>query len=473
MKINIKQFLLISLLLFLGTTSFQGVVFAQEEAPIDDEDFATYIVQPGDTLASIAYQFGTSLGELIEFNKIENPNILPIGTELTLPGIIDVEGILTTIIASLGDTLNSLSVQYDIPVSTLVKINKIVNPIELYKGASLIIPIKEELEPIKPLINLSTNRTMLEESVLAQQSQWEIARANQRETLWDFLPGELIYSYSQETGEVQENSAIAALISNIEITPDKLTQGTIATIRVETNEPIQLLGNLGDRKLNFFEESPNIYVAYTGIHALTEPGTLPFSISSLKEDKTLFAFEQMLIAYDVYYGSESLIVDSQTIDLDINEEENELVFSLVELATEEKYWSAPFSCVVDQPVCIRSWYGTDRDYNDGMFYNFHSGIDYGVCASLNIIAPANGIVVFTGPLVVRGNATFIDHGWGVYSAFYHQSEILIEEGQFVSQGQIIGVIGTTGRSTGAHLHYDLFVNGVHVNPLNLLDPNCQ
>ena len=69
MKINIKRFLLISLLLLLGTTSFQGVVFAQEEAPIDGDDFATYIVQPGDTLASIAYQFGISLDELIKVNE--------------------------------------------------------------------------------------------------------------------------------------------------------------------------------------------------------------------------------------------------------------------------------------------------------------------------------------------------------------------------------------------------------------------
>ena len=473
MKINIKRFLLISLLLLLGTTSFQEVVFAQEEAPIDGDDFATYIVQPGDTLASIAYQFGISLDELIKVNDIENPNAISIGTELTLPGIIDVEGVLTTITTILGSTLNSLSVQYDIPISTLVKINKIVSPIELYKGASLIIPIKEDLVPIKPLANLSTNRTMLEEAVLAQQGQWDIARANQRETLWDFLPGELIYGYAQETGEVQENTAISPSIVDLEISPEKLTQGTIATIRVETNEPLQLLGNLGDKKLNFFEESPNVYVAYTGIHALTEPGTLPFSISSLKEDENPFGFEQMLIAYDTYYGSESIIVNPQTIDLKINDKENAFIFSLVEPATEEKYWEAPFSCVVDQPVCIRSWYGTNRDYNDGLFYNFHSGIDYGVCASLNIIAPADGVVAFTGPLTVRGNVTFIDHGWGVYSAFYHQSEILVEEGQKVSRGQIIGLIGTTGRSTGAHLHYGLFVNGVQVNPLNLLDPSCQ
>ena len=80
-----------------------------------------------------------------------------------------------------------------------------------------------------------------------------------------------------------------------------------------------------------------------------------------------------------------------------------------------------------------------------------------------------GKVVFTGLLTVRGNATIIDHGWGVYSGFYHQSKILVKVGDTVTPGQIIGEIGGTGRVTGPHLHWDLFINGIQVNPLDWLD----
>jgi murein DD-endopeptidase MepM/ murein hydrolase activator NlpD len=78
------------------------------------------------------------------------------------------------------------------------------------------------------------------------------------------------------------------------------------------------------------------------------------------------------------------------------------------------------------------------------------------------------VVVFTGLKTVRGNATIIDHGWGVYSGFWHQSEILVQVGQKVETGDIIGKVGGTGRVTGPHLHWEIWVNGIQVNPLEWL-----
>jgi murein DD-endopeptidase MepM/ murein hydrolase activator NlpD len=77
--------------------------------------------------------------------------------------------------------------------------------------------------------------------------------------------------------------------------------------------------------------------------------------------------------------------------------------------------------------------------------------------------------VFAAPLTVRGNATIIDHGLGVYSGFWHQSEQLVNVGDTVTQGQVIGLVGGTGRVTGAHLHWEVWVNGVQVNPLDWLN----
>ena len=74
------------------------------------------------------------------------------------------------------------------------------------------------------------------------------------------------------------------------------------------------------------------------------------------------------------------------------------------------------------------------------------------------------MVVFTGLKTVRGNATIIDHGQGIYSGLYHQAEIYVSVGEQVTAGQLIGKIGDTGRVTGSHLHWDLWVNGIQVNP---------
>jgi murein DD-endopeptidase MepM/ murein hydrolase activator NlpD len=79
------------------------------------------------------------------------------------------------------------------------------------------------------------------------------------------------------------------------------------------------------------------------------------------------------------------------------------------------------------------------------------------------------MVIATGQWNVRGNTTIIDHGQGVYSGIYHQSEILVNPGDQVTPGTLIGQIGNTGRSTGPHLHWDLWVGGIQVDPMAWLN----
>jgi len=98
---------------------------------------------------------------------------------------------------------------------------------------------------------------------------------------------------------------------------------------------------------------------------------------------------------------------------------------------------------------------------------WHSGVDYGICSEANpydIYAPAAGKVVFAGLLTVRGNATILDPGWGIYSGMWHQEESLVVAGQTVQAGELIGKIGDTGRVTGPHLHWGVMLNRAMVDP---------
>jgi murein DD-endopeptidase MepM/ murein hydrolase activator NlpD len=88
---------------------------------------------------------------------------------------------------------------------------------------------------------------------------------------------------------------------------------------------------------------------------------------------------------------------------------------------------------------------------------------------LNIYASAPGTVIFAGPLEIKGGFTVIDHGWGIYSGYAHQSEFFVKPGDWVEAGQLIGIIGNTGRSIGPHLHWEIWVNGVPVDPLDWVD----
>jgi len=96
---------------------------------------------------------------------------------------------------------------------------------------------------------------------------------------------------------------------------------------------------------------------------------------------------------------------------------------------------------------------------------YHTGQDIAVPQGTPVRAPAAGVVLLAEPLHVRGNAVVIDHGAGVTSNYWHLSRIAVRKGQQVKRGDVIGWVGTTGLSTGAHLHWEIRVYGVPVNPV--------
>jgi murein DD-endopeptidase MepM/ murein hydrolase activator NlpD len=98
----------------------------------------------------------------------------------------------------------------------------------------------------------------------------------------------------------------------------------------------------------------------------------------------------------------------------------------------------------------------------------HPGLDIGVPAGTPIHAAASGTVIFTGWAGGYGNLTLIDHGRGLATGYGHQSSIAVGSGAFVSQGQVIGYVGCTGYCFGAHLHFEVRVNGTPVDPLGYL-----
>ena len=84
------------------------------------------------------------------------------------------------------------------------------------------------------------------------------------------------------------------------------------------------------------------------------------------------------------------------------------------------------------------------------------------------IAPADGVVIFSGREGGFGNVVVIDHGYGIITKYAHNSVIDVKVGQKVKRGDIIAKVGNTGRSTGPHLHYEVAVNGVPVNPMRYI-----
>ncbi len=129
-------------------------------------------------------------------------------------------------------------------------------------------------------------------------------------------------------------------------------------------------------------------------------------------------------------------------------------------------WSEPF--IAPARGRVTSPFGTPRQYTPGTPISYHTGIDYGSPRGTPIYAVNAGTVAFVGKYVVRGNITVLNHGLGVYTAYLHQSKVLVKVGQRVARGQKIGEVGTTGLSTAPHLHLEFRVRGVATNPLEWL-----
>jgi len=455
-------------LLFLAILATPTPARAQTDTPPGP----VYIVQADDTLWGIAARFNVTVDELLAANNIANPNLLSIGDQLIIPGMEDLAGALVRETVPFGETLRSISRKYRVEETTLRRLNRIISPTELFAGADIIL-LQQEDEPAWPArANITEGGTLLELAVLNGSDPWTLKTINSLDGTYAALPGDILYLPSGSASAVPIGMPSAFLATEVSNLP--IVQGTTAQVRVSVAQTgTELGGLLVDQPLFFFEDEDGSWVALQGVHALTEPGLYPLRLQAILPDGASQSFEQMVLVTSGYYTEDALLeVDENTIDPAVMQPEIEFLLSLVAPASPQKYWDGIFIGPSVYSDCFNSYFGNRRTYvsenRQTSYSSFHTGIDFCGGSGLPIFAPADGVVVFAGALEVRGNATVIDHGWGVYSGFWHQTEIRVQEGERVEAGQEIGVVGSTGRVTGAHLHWELWVNGVQVNPLKWL-----
>lgn len=125
----------------------------------------------------------------------------------------------------------------------------------------------------------------------------------------------------------------------------------------------------------------------------------------------------------------------------------------------------PSNLLFDKPVNgpLSSPFGLRRFFN-GEERNPHSGLDFAVPAGTPIKAPAAGKVILVGDYFFNGRTVFVDHGQGLISMFCHLSQIGVKVGDELARGAVLGKVGSTGRATGPHLHWNLSLNDTRIDP---------
>jgi murein DD-endopeptidase MepM/ murein hydrolase activator NlpD len=120
---------------------------------------------------------------------------------------------------------------------------------------------------------------------------------------------------------------------------------------------------------------------------------------------------------------------------------------------------------------ITDGFGTRRNPFDGAGYEPHAGLDIATNYGSAIEATADGRVIFAGAFGGYGNIVVIDHGYGITTRYGHMSQINVRMGQYITRGKVVGAVGSTGRSTGPHCHYEVRLHDRAVNPLSYISIN--
>jgi murein DD-endopeptidase MepM/ murein hydrolase activator NlpD len=154
----------------------------------------------------------------------------------------------------------------------------------------------------------------------------------------------------------------------------------------------------------------------------------------------------------------------------VNPEPQDLTRINKELAEQNRAYASfspgtPSNLLLDKPVNgpLSSRFGVRRFFN-GEERNPHAGLDFAVPAGTPIKTPAAGKVILVGDYFFNGNTVFVDHGQGFISMFCHMSKVEVQVGQVLARGAVVGRVGSTGRATGPHMHWNVSLNDVRVDP---------
>jgi len=146
-----------------------------------------------------------------------------------------------------------------------------------------------------------------------------------------------------------------------------------------------------------------------------------------------------------------------------NSEQNRMLMKALRTSSSERLWTVPFIPPLDSVIV--SSFGVQRIVAGGSSY-YHNGVDLRGGVGTPVRAPNDGVVVLVGRnFNAHGNCLVLDHGQGITSCYLHLYQIHVREGDHVSRGDTIATVGNTGWSTGAHLHYGVYVQGTATDPI--------
>jgi murein DD-endopeptidase MepM/ murein hydrolase activator NlpD len=400
-----QRWLLVWLLLAGLLTIQPGIVIAEAPGPI------VHVVVAGDTLSALAQRYGVTVEAIAAANRLADPNRITVGQRLLIPtgaGTVKPPTAAATLTYILrpGDTLPALARRWQVSPADILRANGVTRPSELLTEPEIVIPLPTRSALPTPFVLLEATETII--------------------------------------------------------------QGRTGVVFVTlSTTPTGLEGRFGEIPLRFVAErhtpAGQRFWALLPTTAITRPGEYALTVWSGDAQVA-----RTITVLPGPYETQHIVLPPGKGDLlapDRTRPELERLLGIWSTISPMPQWQGRFRFPIAEGFRQTSPYGTRRSYNGGPVSSFHAGTDWGAPEGTPVWAPAHGTVVLAEMLDVRGGAVIIDHGLGVTSNFWHLSRIDVQAGDRVAPGDIIGLVGTTGLSTAAHLHWELRIGTLAVDPL--------
>ncbi|MCI0397005.1 MAG: peptidoglycan DD-metalloendopeptidase family protein [Chloroflexi bacterium] len=361
-----------------------------------------------------------------------------------------------------GDTWIALAWRFGLPPAELQGANPFPNR-QRQPAVGATIQVPDSGRPERPgVLVRSGDGGLLQTAVAYGANPWQLARENGLSQ--PFQP--LFYRPLFIPGGQAPPRDLPAGFSSLELSRVPARPGQALALRAVVEPGLAATAQLNLLPFNTFTNGQYL-VGLGGSGAFYVPGD--HELLMQPAGRPAWSQPWRMVAGEWTYQQITLTGEAAAIDAASIAEERERLFALWSPATPAPQWSAPFQLPINDYLEISSQYGARRSYNGGPYRSYHEGLDFSAYGGTPVYAPAAGTVVLAERLYVRGGAVIIDHGLGIYSGFYHMSEVVAQVGQGVTPGQLIGHVGTTGLSTGNHLHWDLLVSGIWIDAQAWLD----
>jgi murein DD-endopeptidase MepM/ murein hydrolase activator NlpD len=370
---------------------------------------------------------------------------------------------------SFGETLQALSKSTDVSVVALAQRNGLSVGNQLMAGQVIVLPAAVtrniRLHQVQPHETLS--------SIAATYgiSPYTLRRANSLPCGGCVLPGTLLHIPMAAPLDLATATAMPSVpfpFVDVKLSSTQPKQGDVLVIRVDAPQAMHVTGRMWGRNINFASSEDGKrgeVVALLGIDALAPIGSEMLVLTATTQDGVTAVVDGRINVQSGAYVVERVKIDSSLeslLDPSLSAREETVVLGLYHQFTPQQWWDGPFQMPVKGKLV--SSYGNRRIYNGIDLGTYHSGFDYSSPAGTAVRSAAPGRVLAVEKWEVRGNAIVIDHGRGVFTGYFHLSKTNVKPGQLINAGDVIGAVGTTGRSQGNHLHFDLAVGGTTVNP---------